>query len=139
MSILDSNIEVNLEEYYANKILVFYSGNRVKFYTSETSKVDASQLFIHHKLEKILDHPEDYYLVSLNRRSIAGSEIITYLSIFDKNTSYMSGGTQRQGWNWVEYVDYECDKNGFAVRNQLKKLNINDILNNINNTIISCY
>ena len=138
MSLLD-NIEVNLEEYYANKILVFYSGNRVKFYTSETSKVDVSQLFIHHKLEKILDHPEDYYLVSLNRRSIAGSEIITYLSIFDKNTPYISGGTQRQGWSWVKYVDYECDKNGFAVRNQVKKLNINNILNDINNIIISCY
>lgn len=139
MSLLDSNTEVNLEEYYANKILVFYSENRVKFYTSETSKVDASQLFIHHKLEKILDHPEDYYLVSLNRMSVTELEIITYLSIFDKNTPYIFSDTQRQGWSWVEYVGYEYDKNGFATKPQIKKLNISDILNDINNILISCY
>lgn len=103
MSLLDIN-DVNLKEYYTNKIVSFYSKECMDFYfdpLNSSNEINSSQLFIHYDLEEIIEHPRDFYLMRLNRKNISGSKDITYLGIFRKFDRTALNNAQKCGWSHI--------------------------------------
>lgn len=102
MSLLDIN-DVNLKEYYTNKIVSFYSKVCVDFYFDphSSNEINSSQLFIHYDLEEIIERPRDFYLMRLNRKNISGSKYITYLGIFRKFDRTTLNNAQKCGWGHI--------------------------------------
>lgn len=102
MSLLDIN-DINLKEYYTNKIVSFYSKECTDFYSDPHSSIEinSSQLFIHYDLEKIIERPRDFYLMCLNRMNINGSKVITYLGIFHKFDRATLNDAQKYGWKHI--------------------------------------
>ena len=102
MSLLDIN-DVDLKEYYTNKIVSFYSRECMDFYFDphSSNEINSSQLFIHYDLEEIIEHPRDFYLMRLNRKNISGSKDITYLGIFRKFDRTELNNAQKSGWSHI--------------------------------------
>ena len=103
MSLLDIN-DVNLKEYYTNKIVSFYSKECMDFYfdpLNSSNEINSSQLFIHYDLEEIIERPRDFYLMRLNRKNISGSKDITYLGIFHKFDRTTLNNAQKCGWRHI--------------------------------------
>lgn len=123
MSLLDIN-DVNLKEYYTDKIVSFYSKECKDFYSDPHSSIEinSSQLFIHYDLEKIVEHPRDFYLMSLNRMNINGSKVITYLGIFHKFDRVTLNDAQKHGWKHVLLF-------GLMGMGRITKLDMDIILN----------
>jgi hypothetical protein len=123
MSLLDIN-DVNLKEYYTDKIVSFYSKECKDFYSDPHSSIEinSSQLFIHCDLERIIEHPRDFYLMSLNRMNINGSKVITYLRIYHKFDRVTLNDAQKYGWKHILLF-------GLMGMGRITKLDMDIILN----------
>lgn len=123
MSLLDIN-DINLKEYYTNKIVSFYSKECTSFYFDphSSTEINSSQLFIHYDLEKIIEHPRDFYLMCLTRMNINGSKVITYLGIYHKFDRVTLNDAQKHGWKHVLLF-------GLMGMGRITKLDMDIILN----------
>lgn len=123
MSLLDIN-DINLKEYYTNKIVSFYSKECVDFYFDphSSNEINSSQLFIHCDLEDIIERPRDFYLMCLNRKNISGSKDITYLGIFRKFDRTELNNAQKCGWGHIFLF-------GLMGMGRINKLDMGIILN----------
>ena len=128
MSILDCNIDFDLESYYKGKIVEYatdwcLNANRLSWLHNKPSKVIGNDIFLRYGIDKILLHPEEYYLLYINRMSITvtGPQRVIHLAIINKHDTAELRSALSNGWSFIDYVRHDND-------NEYIRVTINHIL-----------
>ena len=126
MSILDCNVDFDLESYYKGKIVEYatewcLNANRFIWLSNKPSKVIGDNIFLRYGIDKILLHPDEYYLLYINKMSITGPQRVVHLAIINKHDTMELRSALSSGWRFIDYVRQDND-------NEYIRITINHIL-----------